>query len=154
MKTQAKKRNRSGERGIRNVDKVQDVDLFVDQYKDEDGRIVRLGKIRLSHEINNSLKTIAHELKISKAGLVRALFVGFIKHYKDSKATGANKHFTPESTIQGWLNDRNEFTQLVRQLVQQNNFIQSNSKSAEVKALATQLSILGQMINLTNKNVI
>ena len=104
MKTQAKKRNRSGERGIRNVDKVQDVDLFVDQYKDEDGRIVRLGKIRLSHEINNSLKTIAHELKISKAGLVRALFVGFIKHYKDSKATGANKHFTPESTIQGWLN--------------------------------------------------
>jgi len=152
--TQARKRGRSGQRGIKQVDKVQDTVLFVAEFKDENGNHVRLGKIRLAHEINDSLKKIAYDLKTTKSGLCRGLFIDFIKDYNEAKATGAIKQFTPEATIEGWLQRRYDFTQLANKFSQEYNTILKNSQSDEVKSLANLVAYLGQMINITNKNVI
>ena len=48
---QALKKGRSGQRGIKNADRVNDTEMFCSEYKDENGKQVRLGKIRLAHEI-------------------------------------------------------------------------------------------------------
>ena len=79
---QALKKGRSGQRGIKNVDRVNDTEMFCAEYKDENRKQVRLRKIRLAHEINDGLKQIAHDLNTTKAELVRTLFVDFIQDYK------------------------------------------------------------------------
>ena len=150
---EVRKKGKSGQRGIKNVDRVNDTEMFCSEYKDENGKQVRLGKIRLAHEINNGIKDIAHELSVSKADLVRRLFIDFIKDYKEAKATGAIKHFTPEESIEGWLHRRYEFFQLLTELKKQTNYLEE-SKSPEVKILSRQISIIAEMLNLTNKNVI
>ena len=68
---QALKKGRSGQRGIKNADRVNDTEMFCSEYKDENGKQVRLGKIRLAHEINDGLKNIANDLNTTKAELVR-----------------------------------------------------------------------------------
>ena len=150
---QAMKKGRSGQRGIKNVDRVNDTEMFCAEYKDENGKQVRLGKIRLAHEINDGLKHIAHDLNTTKAELVRTLFVVFIQDYKEAKATGAIQKFTPAQTIERWLTSRYEFFQLFNELKKQTKYLE-DSKSPEVKILSRQISIIAEMLNLTNKNVI
>ena len=150
---QAMKKGRSGQRGIKNVDRVNDTEMICAEYKDENGKQVRLGKIRLAHEINDGLKHIAHDLNTTKAELVRTLFVDFIQDYKEAKATGAIKHFTPEESIEGFITRRYDFFQLFNELKKQTKYLE-DSKSPEVKILSRQISIIAQMLNITNKNVI
>ena len=150
---EVRKKGKSGQRGIKQVDRVQDTELFISDYKDGNGNTVRLGKVRLAHEINDGLKHIAHDLNTTKAELVRTLFVDFIQDYKEAKAIGAIKHFTPEESIEGWLHRRYEFFQLLTELKKQTNYLEE-SKSPEVKILSRQINLLAQMLNLTNKNVI
>ena len=150
---QALKKGRSGQRGIKNADRVNDTEMFCSEYKDENGKQVRLGKIRLAHEINDGLKHIAHDLNTTKAELVRTLFVDFIQDYKEAKATGAIKHFTLELSIEVWLHIRYELFQFLNELKKQTNYLEE-SKSPEVKILSRQINLLAQMLNLTNKNVI
>ena len=50
---EVRKKGKSGQRGIKQVDRVQDTELFISDYKDGNGNTVRLGKVRLGHEINN-----------------------------------------------------------------------------------------------------
>ena len=150
---EVRKKGKSGQRGIKQVDRVQDTELFISDYKDGNGNSVRLGKIRLAHEINNGIKDIAHELSVSKADLVRRLFIDFIKDYKEAKATGAIQKFTPAQTIERWLTSRYEFFQLFNELKKQTKYLEE-SKSPEVKILSRQINIIAQMLNLTNKNVI
>ena len=150
---EVRKKGKSGQRGIKQVDRVQDTELFISDYKDGNGNTVRLGKVRLAHEINNGIKDIAHELSVSKADLVRRLFIDFIKDYKEAKATGAIKHFTPEESIEGFINRRYDFFQLFNELKKQTKYLE-DSKSPEVKILSRQISIIAEMLNLTNKNVI
>ena len=64
---EVRKKGKCGQRGIKQVDRVQDTELFISDYKDGNGNTVRLGKVRLAHEINNGIKDIAHELSVSKA---------------------------------------------------------------------------------------
>ena len=101
---EVRKKGKSGQRGIKQVDRVQDTELF-------------------------------------------------ISDYKEAKATGAIKHFTPEESIEGWLHRRYEFFQLLTELKKQTNYLEE-SKSPEVKILSRQINLLAQMLNLTNKNVI
>ena len=150
---EVRKKGKSGQRGIKQVDRVQDTELFISDYKDGNGNSVRLGKIRLAHEINNGIKDIAHELSVSKADLVRRLFIDFIKDYKEAKATGAIQKFTPAQTIERYLTSRYEFFQLFNELKKQTKYLE-DSKSPEVKILSRQISIIAEMLNLTNKNVI
>ena len=150
---EVRKKGKSGQRGIKQVDRVQDTELFISDYKDGNGNSVRLGKIRLAHEINNGIKDIAHELSVSKADLVRRLFIDFIKDYKEAKATGAIQKFTPAQTIERYLTSRYEFFQLFNELKKQTKYLEE-SKSPEVKILSRQINIIAQMLNLTNKNVI
>ena len=74
-----KKRSRLGARGIKNADKVQDKELFVATYTDENGKLVRLGKFRLSHEVTNLLANIAYQLKVSRSELVRTLLESYVR---------------------------------------------------------------------------
>ena len=150
---EVRKKGKSGQRGIKQVDRVQDTELFISDYKDGNGNSVRLGKIRLAHEINDGLKHIAHDLNTTKAELVRTLFVDFIQDYKEAKATGAIQKFTPAQTIERYLTSRYEFFQLFNELKKQTKYLE-DSKSPEVKILSRQINLLAQMLNLTNKNVI
>ena len=150
---EVRKKGKSGPRGIKKVDRVQDTELFISDYKDGNGNSVRLGKIRLAHEINDGLKHIAHDLNTTKAELVRTLFVDFIQDYKEAKATGAIQKFTPAQTIERYLTSRYEFFQLFNELKKQTKYLE-DSKSPEVKILSRQINLLAQMLNLTNKNVI
>jgi hypothetical protein len=149
-----KKRGRSGARGIPKVDKVLDKEMFIDKYTDENGKHIRLGKFRLSHEVNNLLANIAYQLKVSRSELVRTILETYVRHYQEAKEVNARPYLTPALSIESWLQERNDFTILMNQLKEQNRLIQENSKSPEVKVMSTQMAILAQMLNLTNKNVI
>jgi len=149
-----RKRGRSGARGIPKVDKVLDKEMFIDKYTDENGKHIRLGKFRLSHEVNNLLANIAYQLKVSRSELVRTLLETYVRHYQEAKEVSARPYLTPALSIESWLQERNDFTILMNQLKEQNRLIQENSKSPEVKVMSTQMAILAQMLNLTNKNVI
>ena len=149
-----KKRSRLGARGIKNADKVQDKELFVATYTDENGKLVRLGKFRLSHEVTNLLANIAYQLKVSRSELVRTLLESYVRHYQEAKLVNARPFLTPATSIESWIQERNDFTILMKQLKEQNELIQQNSKSPEVKVMSTQMAILAQMMNLTNKTII
>ena len=66
----------------------------------------------------------------------------------------ARPFLTPATSIESWIQERNDFTILMNQLKEQNELIQQNSKSPEVKVMSTQMAILAQMMNLTNKTII
>jgi len=149
-----KKRGRSGARGIPKVDKVLDKELFIDKYTDENGKHIRLGKFRLSHEIVNLLSNIAYQLKVSRSELVRTLLENYVKHYQEAKLLNAKPYLTATHSIESWLQERNDFSVLMNQLKEQNRLIQENSKSPEVQVMSTQMAIIAQMLNLTNKIVI
>ena len=136
------------------VDRVLDKEMFIDQYTDENGKHIRLGKFRLSHEVNNLLANIAYQLKVSRSELVRTLLETYVRHYQEAKEVNARPYLTPALSIESWLQERNDFTILMKQLKEQNRLIQENSKSPEVQVMSTQMAILAQMLNLTNKNVI
>ena len=149
-----KKRGRLGARGIKNSDKVQDKELFVATYTDENGKLVRLGKFRLSHEIVNLLSNIAYQLKVSRSELVRTLLESYVRHYQEAKEVNARPFLTPATSIESWIQERNDFTILMNQLKEQNRLIQENTKSPEFKVMSKQIAILAQMMNLTNKTII
>lgn len=149
-----RKRGRSGARGIPKVDKVLDKEMFIDKYTDENGKHIRLGKFRLSHEVTNLLANIAYQLKVSRSELVRTLLESYVRHYQEAKLVNARPFLTPATSIESWIQERNDFTILMNQLKEQNKMIQQNSKSAEVKVMSTQMAILAQMMNLTNKTII
>ena len=148
-----KQRGRSGARGIKNVDKVQDKEIFAATFTDENGKVVRLGKSRLSHEIVNLLSKIALETKITRSELIRVVLEDFIKYYYEAKAVGGKQVFTASISIEAWLQERNDFVVLLNEIKKQASYLEE-SKSPEVKILSRQINLLAQMLNLTNKNVI
>jgi hypothetical protein len=147
------KRGKSGQRGIKNVDPVQDNVLFIDQFE-EDGKTVRLGKYRISHEITNRLAVIAHELKTSRSALIREILIDFIKFYDESKLIGGERFFEASKTIQDWVQERNEFAILLKSIISKDHIMDLESKSPESKMLSQQLVVIAKMLNLTNKNVL
>ena len=148
------KTGRSGQRGVKEVDPTLDHDLFIDEYLDKDGKKVRVGHFRISHEINNELKKQALSLKVSKSELVRQILESFVKFYNESKQLGGARFFEAKKTIHDWISERNNFMILMKEMNAKNTIIQQQSKSPEVKLLSQQLLMLAQLIKLTNKNII
>ena len=147
------KRNKTGQRGIKNVDKVQDNELFIDEFE-EKGKSVRLGKYRISHQIVKRLASIALELKTSRSGLIRSILVDFIKYYDEAKLIGGKRFFEPETPISEWVQERADFSHLLTSIISKDHIMDLESKSPEVKMLSQQLVVLAKMLNLTNKNVL
>ena len=147
------KRGRSGQRGIRDVDPVQDKELFIDEF-DENGKHIRLGKYRVSHEITNRMAQIALELKSSRSALIRTIIIDFIKFYDEARLIGGRRFFEAEKTIHEWVQERNEFAPLLQSIISKDHLMDLESKSPECKMLSQQLVVLAKMLNLTNKNVL
>ena len=147
------KRNKTGQRGIKNVDKVQDNELFIDEFE-EKGKSVRLGKYRISHQIVKRLASIALELQTSRSGLIRSILVDFIKYYDEAKMIGGKRFFEPETPISGWVQERADFAQLLSSMISKDLLMQEGTKNPEVLMLSQQLVVLAKMLNLTNKNVL
>ena len=147
------KRGKSGQRGVPKVDKVQDNVLFVDAFE-EDGKYVRLGKYRISHEILNKLAKIALELKVSRSSLIRSILIDFIKFYDESKSIGGKRFFEASKTINEWVQERTEFELLLQSIISKDHIMDLESKSPEVKMLSQQMVVLAKMLNLTNRNVL
>ena len=147
------KRGRSGQRGIKYVDPVQDKVEFVDQFE-EDGKKIRLGKYRVSREIVNKLSKIALELKSSRSALIRSILIDFIKFYDESKAIGGKRFFEASTTIDQWVQERTNFELLLQSIISKDHIMDLESKSPEVKMLSQQMVVLAKMLNLTNRNVL
>lgn len=150
---ETKQRGRVGQRGIKNVDKVQDNVLFIDTFE-EDGKNVKLGKYRISHEITNRLAVIALELKTSRSALIREILIDFIKFYDESKLIGGERFFEASKTIHDWVQERNEFSILLKSIISKDHIMDLESKSPESKMISQQLVVIAKMLNLTNKNVL
>ena len=152
--TKAVKTGRTGKRGIPKVDKTQDYDFFIDEYVDESGKKQRIGHATMAHQTNNALTRIAPELKISKSMLIRRVLESFVKYHDEARAIGGQRFFEPEPAFENWINSRNDVTVLLRQITEQDQIMNDNSKSPEIKMLSQQLTTLAKMINLTHKNLL
>ena len=148
------KTGKTGKRGIPDVDKTQDYDFFIDEYVDEAGKKHRIGHATMAHQTNNALTRIAPELKISKSMLIRKVLESFVKYHDEAKAIGGQRFFEAEPAFEGWINERNNITQLLNQMAEQDKIMNANSKSPEIKMLSQQLTTLAKMINLTHKNLL
>ena len=80
--------NKSGKRGVKGQDRVNDTDLFLLEETDETGKKVRAGKIRMTHEVNNIITKQAKELKTSKSALVRLILESYVKFYEEFGLNG------------------------------------------------------------------
>ena len=155
MGTKAKeKTGKTGKRGIPVVDKTQDYDFFIDEYVDETGKKHRIGHAKMANQTNNALARIAPELKISKSMLIRKCLESFVKYHDEAKAIGGQRFFEAEPAFENWISSRNEITQLLNQMIEQNTLMQNNSKSPESQLLSQQNLMLAKMINLTHKNLL
>ena len=149
------KTGRTGKRGIPTVDKTQDYDFFIDEYTDsKTKKKYRLGHATMAHQTNNALTRIAPELKISKSMLIRRVLESFVKYHDEAKAIGGQRFFEAETAFEDWIGSRNDITQLLRQITEQDQMMNDNSKSPEIKMLSQQLTTLAKMINLTHKNLL
>ena len=149
------KTGNKGKRGIPTVDKTQDYDFFIDEYTDpKTKKKFRLGHATMAHQTNNALTRIAPELKISKSMLIRRVLESFVKYHDEAKAIGGQRFFEAEPAFETWISERNTITQLLRQIIEQDQIMNNNSKSPEIKMLSQQLTTLAKMINLTHKNLL
>jgi hypothetical protein len=149
------KTGKSGKRGIPTVDKTQDYDFFIDEYTDpKTKKKFRLGHATMAHQTNNALTRIAPELKISKSMLIRRVLESFVKYHDEAKAIGGQRFFEAEPAFETWISERNTITQLLKQITEQDQIMNDNSKSPEIKMLSQQLTTLAKMINLTHKNLL
>ena len=145
---------KTGKRGIPKVDKTQVYDFFIDEYVDESGKKHRIGHATMAHQTNNALTRIAPELKISKSMLIRRVLESFVKYHDEAKAIGGQRFFEAEPAFENWINERNTISQLLKQITEQDQIMNDNSKSPEIKMLSQQLTTLAKMINLTHKNLL
>ena len=148
------KRNKKGQKGIPGKDAVQDKELFGAVVNDENGNVVRLGKFRLAHELDNALGRVATELKVSKSELVRSVLTNFVQYHDEAKEIGGERFFEAKKTIEQWVQGRSEIAQLLSSIISKDHIMDLESKSPESKMLSQQLVVLAKMLNITNKNVI
>jgi|TARA_B110000495_G_scaffold182331_1_gene177792 hypothetical protein len=148
------KQGKSGMRGTPTVDRVQDVDLFIEEYKNPDGTRVRTGHAKIAHEINNALGRQAKELKVSKSRLIRNILESFVKYQDESKAIGTNRFFDARVSIEGWIAERADLNALLMEMRAKDIIVNDESQSPEVKMLSMQMVVLAKMINLTHKNLL
>ena len=109
-----KKREKSGQRGIPKVDSVNDKEMFIAHYLDEDGKRQRVCKFRIAHEICNAMTRIALELKTSRSELVRNVLEEFVKFYDESKYIGGERFFEQSKTREQCVQGRTDFKPLFR----------------------------------------
>ena len=150
----SKKRDKSGQRGVPKVDRVNDKEMFISHYLDEDGKRQRVGKFRIAHEICDAMTRIALELKTSRSELVRSVLEEFVKFYDESKSIGGERFFEASKTIEQWVRERGHFKPLLRDMISKDHLMDLESKSPECKLLSQQLVLLAKMMNITNKNVL
>ena len=148
------KRNKKGQKGIPQKDAVQDKELFVAVVNDENGNVVRLGKFRLAHELDNALGRVATELKVSKSELVRSVLTNFVQYHDEAKEIGGERFFEAKKTIEQWVQGRSEVAQLLSSIISKDHIMDLESKSPESKMLSQQMVVLAKMLNITNKNVL
>jgi hypothetical protein len=141
------KRNKSGLRGIPELDPVNNASIIVDKDR-------RKGHTKIDNDTLNVLNKAAKALKIRRAPLIRKILQSFCMYFTEASTLGGNPFFNTPKTYEIWLQERSDVRVLMNEIINMNKTIQENSKSPEVKLISQQMVALTKMMNLTHKTVL
>ena len=141
------KRNKSGLRGIPELDPVNNASIIVDKNG-------RKGHTLIDSDTLNVLNKAAKALKIGRAPLIRKILQSFCMYFTEASALGGNPFFNTPKTYEIWLQERSDVRVLMNEIINMNKTMQENSKSPEVKLISQQMVALTKMMNLTHKTVL
>ncbi len=141
------KRNKSGLRGIPELDPVNNKSIIIDKNG-------RKGHTLIDSDTLNVLNKAAKALKIGRAPLIRKILQSFCMYFTEASALGGNPFFNTPKTYEIWLQERSDVRVLMNEIINMNKTMQENSKSPEVKLISQQMVALTKMMNLTHKTVL
>jgi len=141
------KRNKSGLRGIPELDPVNNKSIIIDKNG-------RKGHTLIDSDTLNALSKAAKALKIGRAPLIRKILQSFCMYFTEASALGDNPFFNTPKTYEIWLQERSDVRVLMNEIINMNKTMQENSKSPEVKLISQQMVALTKMMNLTHKTVL
>jgi len=141
------KRNKSGLRGIPELDPVNNKSIIIDKNG-------RKGHTLIDSDTLNALSKAAKALKIGRAPLIRKILQSFCMYFTEASAFGGNPFFNTPKTYEIWLQERSDVRVLMNEIINMNKTMQENSKSPEVKLISQQMVALTKMMNLTHKTVL
>ena len=119
-------------------------------YLDEDKKI---GHYRASEELISELAELAKEMGMSRSGLTRRAMESFIQYMNDARALKKITMFNKKPTVETWLNERNNMSEMtveVQQYFEQINT--AKTPDEKIQLVAAQNNTIARMINLLHKN--
>ena len=119
-------------------------------YLDEDKKI---GHYRASEELISELAELAKEMGMSRSGLTRRALESFIQYMNDARALKKITMFNKKPTVETWLNERNNMSEMTVEI--QQYFEQINTAKTpdeKIQLVAAQNNTIARMINLLHKN--
>ena len=119
-------------------------------YLDEDKK---LGHYRASEELISELAELAKEMGMSRSGLTRRAMESFIQYMNDARALKKITMFNKKPTVETWLNERNNMSEMTVEI--QQYFEQINTAKTpdeKIQLVAAQNNTIARMINLLHKN--
>ena len=118
-------------------------------YLDEDKKI---GHYRASEELISELAELAKEMGMSRSGLTRRALESFVQYMNDARALKKITMFNKKATVETWLNERNNMSEMTVEI--QQYFEQINTAKTpdeKIQLVAAQNNTIAQMINLLHK---
>ena len=119
-------------------------------YLDEDKKI---GHYRASEELISELAELAKELGMSRSGLSRRALESFVQYMNDARALKKITMFNKKPTVETWLNERNNMSEMTVEVQQYFEQISvAKTPDEKIQLLAAQNNTMARMINLLHKN--
>ena len=118
-------------------------------YLDEDKK---LGHYRASEELISELAELAKEIGMSRSGLTRRALESFVQYMNDARALKKITMFNKKPTVEAWLNERNNMSEMtveVQQYFEQINT--AKTPDEKIQLVAAQNNTIARMINLLHK---
>ena len=118
-------------------------------YLDEDKK---LGHYRASEELISELAELAKEMGMSRSGLTRRALESFVQYMNDARALKKITMFNKKPTVETWLNERNNMSEMTVEI--QQYFEQINTAKTpdeKIQLVAAQNNTIAKMINLLHK---
>ena len=118
-------------------------------YLDEDKK---LGHYRASEELISELAELAKEIGMSRSGLTRRALESFVQYMNDARALKKITMFNKKPTVETWLNERNNMSEMTVEI--QQYFEQINTAKTpdeKIQLVAAQNNTIARMINLLHK---
>ena len=118
-------------------------------YLDEDKKI---GHYRASEELISELAELAKEMGMSRSGLTRRALESFIQYMNDARALKKITMFNKKATVETWLNERNNMSEMTVEVQQYAKSISTVKTSDEkIQLVSAQNVVIANMINLLHK---